>query len=34
MIWLQFFSKYSRGSDGSLYYEGKKVEKQTGILQI
>ena len=32
MIWLQFFSKYSRGSDGSLYYEGKKVEKQTGTF--
>ena len=32
MIWSQFFSKYSRGSDGSLYYEGKKVEKQTGTF--
>ena len=26
MIWEDFFSKYSRGADGTLYYEGNAVE--------
>ncbi|WP_087066010.1 S-layer homology domain-containing protein [Intestinibacillus massiliensis] len=33
MIWDDFFSKYSRGEDGALYYEGKPVEKTAAVQQ-
>lgn len=32
MIWEEFFSKYTRSEDGTLYYNGQKIEKQDGIL--
>lgn len=32
MVWEEFFSKYTRSADGTLYYDGQKVEKQDGIL--
>lgn len=36
MIWEEFFSKYSRAADGSLYYEGQLVEKseQTQFIDL
>ncbi|MEQ2455859.1 alpha/beta hydrolase family esterase [Flavonifractor hominis] len=30
-IWDEFFSKYSRGEDGTLYYEGKAVTADTYV---
>lgn len=32
MVWEDFFSKYTRDADGTLYYNGKKVEKQDNVL--
>ena len=32
MIWEEFFSQYSRGEDGTLYYNGQAVEKTDGSL--
>ncbi len=32
MVWEDFFSKYTRDTDGVLYYDGKRVMKQTGKL--
>lgn len=31
MIWENFFSKYTRGEDGTLYYEGKAVKADTHV---
>lgn len=32
MVWEEFFSQYSRGEDGTLYYNGQAVEKNDGLL--
>lgn len=32
MVWEEFFSQYSRGEDGTLYYNGQAVKKTDGSL--
>lgn len=32
MVWEDFFSKYTRSADGTLYYNGQKVEKPDGTM--
>ena len=32
MVWEEFFSNYTRDENGTLYYKGKKVEKEDGKL--
>ena len=32
MVWEEFFSQYSRGEDGTLYYNGQAVDKTDGTL--
>lgn len=31
VVWAEFFSKYSRGEDGTLYYEGEAVTAESHI---